>query len=207
MKVIAVLSPKGGAGKSTLATNLARALQLDGHRVLLVDTDPQATASDWRAVGEDGLPTTISIHTTTVDKQLPGMAESFDFTVIDGSAKLEKVSISAMKAADLVLIPVGASAADVWSVSELAELVRARQEALGTPKAAFVLSRIVQNTTLASDAQEALEGLELPVLEGRTVQRQAYAAAIGEGVSVVETGDEKAASEIHTIKDEVLRLL
>ena len=50
MQVIAVLNQKGGAGKTTIATHLARALQLDGADVLLVDSDPQGSARDWAAV-------------------------------------------------------------------------------------------------------------------------------------------------------------
>ena len=53
MQVIAVLNQKGGSGKTTIATHLARALQLDGHDVLLVDSDPQGSARDWAAVRED----------------------------------------------------------------------------------------------------------------------------------------------------------
>lgn len=50
MKVIAVLNQKGGSGKTTIATHLARALLLDGAAVLLVDSDPQGSARDWAAV-------------------------------------------------------------------------------------------------------------------------------------------------------------
>ena len=46
MQVIAVLNQKGGSGKTTIATHLARAFQLDSHDVLLVDSDPQGSARD-----------------------------------------------------------------------------------------------------------------------------------------------------------------
>ena len=57
--IIGVLNPKGGSGKTTLATNLAHALQLEGREghpspVLIVDTDPQGTATDWQAAQGDG---------------------------------------------------------------------------------------------------------------------------------------------------------
>ena len=52
--IIGVLNPKGGSGKTTLATNLAHALQLEGGTVLIVDTDPQGTATDWQAAQGDG---------------------------------------------------------------------------------------------------------------------------------------------------------
>lgn len=53
MHVIAVLNQKGGSGKTTIATHLARAFQLQGSDVLLVDSDPQGSARDWAAAHED----------------------------------------------------------------------------------------------------------------------------------------------------------
>lgn len=54
-KIVAILNQKGGAGKTTIATNLARALQTINQRVLLVDSDPQGSARDWNAVSDGGL--------------------------------------------------------------------------------------------------------------------------------------------------------
>ena len=53
MKVIAVLSQKGGSGKSTISINIARCLQLKGYNVALIDTDPQASAREWNALADD----------------------------------------------------------------------------------------------------------------------------------------------------------
>jgi chromosome partitioning protein len=53
MQVIAVLNQKGGSGKTTIATHMARALQVEGNSVLLVCSDPQGSARDWAAVRED----------------------------------------------------------------------------------------------------------------------------------------------------------
>lgn len=55
MKVIALLNEKGGAGKSTVAINLACALHRQGRKVVLIDADPQGTARDWREASPEGL--------------------------------------------------------------------------------------------------------------------------------------------------------
>lgn len=70
MKVIAVLNQKGGSGKTTIATQLARGLQLQGHSVLLVDSDQQGSARDWRAVDEDNPVPVIGLDRPTLDKDL-----------------------------------------------------------------------------------------------------------------------------------------
>lgn len=72
MQVIAVLNQKGGSGKTTIATHLARALQLDGADVLLVDSDPQGSARDWAAVREDQPLTVVGIDRPTIDRDLKG---------------------------------------------------------------------------------------------------------------------------------------
>src|SRR5690606_24427229 len=101
MKVIAVLNQKGGAGKTTIATHLARALQLDGSDVLLVDSDPQGSARDWAAVREDQPVTVVGIDRPTIDRDVRAIGER-DFVVIDGAPQAADLAVSAIKAADFV---------------------------------------------------------------------------------------------------------
>ena len=207
MKIVAVLNQKGGSGKSTLATNLARALQLRGHKVLLVDTDSQGTVLDWSAAQEDvEMPAVVAIDRPVLEKELPKLAASFDYVVIDGTSKIGPLTSSAVKVADVVLIPVQPSAADLWAAADVVEVVKSRRLLLGVPEAVFVISRQIQGTRLASTVEAALGELELPVLKGRTTQRVAYADAIGLGLAATDLEDEKARQEINTITDEVLEL-
>ena len=200
---IALVNEKGGCGKSTLATNLARALQREDYEVLLVDTDEQGTSTSW-AAASDRTPTTVSHFTPTLEKDLRKM-KSFDFIIVDGKSKIKGAG-SVIAAADLVLIPVQPSAADLWAASDTVELIKRRQELLGTPKAAFVISRQIHGTRLASEIGEVLALMGLPVLKGRTTQRIVYADAVGAGLSVFDLDDEKAKQEIRTITEEVLEL-
>ena len=86
MRVIAVLNQKGGSGKTTIATHLARSLQLDGDSVLLVDSDPQGSARDWAAVREEQPVTVVGIDRPTIERDLKHIARK-DFVVIDGAPK------------------------------------------------------------------------------------------------------------------------
>src|SRR5690625_4643498 len=97
MKTIAVLNQKGGAGKTTIATHLARALQLDGASVLLVDSDPQGSARDWAAVQEDNPVTVVGIDRPTIDRDVKKVAHTTDFVVIDGAPQAADLAASAIK--------------------------------------------------------------------------------------------------------------
>lgn len=125
---IAVLNPKGGTGKTTLATNLARALHDRGLRTLLVDSDPQGSAADWHAGREDNPLPLLAYGKPENFKALPGIAQPYAYVLIDGAAKLEGMITAALKVADRVLIPVQPSPYDIWAVTDLVDLIRARQE-------------------------------------------------------------------------------
>ena len=161
MKVIAVLNQKGGSGKTTIATHLARALQLAGADVLLVDSDPQGSARDWAAVREDQPLAVVGIDRPTIDRDLKQIARK-DFVVIDGAPQAADLAVSAIKAADFVLIPVQPSPYDIWATADLVELVKQRIEVTdGRLQAAFVVSRAIKGTRVGGEITEALAGLPL----------------------------------------------
>ena len=208
MQVIAVLNQKGGSGKTTIATHLARALQLDGADVLLVDSDPQGSARDWAAVREDQPLTVVGIDRPTIDRDLKNVARK-DFVVIDGAPQAADLAVSAIKAADFVLIPVQPSPYDIWATADLVELVKQRIEVTdGRLQAAFVVSRAIKGTKIGAEVAEALAGYGLPVLESRITQRVIYPGTAASGTTVMDTepaGD--AAAEGHALAMELKQKL
>ena len=206
MRSIGILSQKGGSGKTVIATNLARSLQLRDHEVILVDTDKQGSARDWAATSDKiEPPHTVGVDRPRVHQELPKV-RGYDYAVVDGAGKVERMSTSVIKASDLILIPVQPAGVDLWALGELVDLIVARQEATGSPQAAFVISRAVVGANLSTGAEEALSGLEFPLV-GRTHQRVAYAKAITRGASVLDLNDEKAKGEIESLTDEVLQMI
>ena len=151
MQVIAVLNQKGGSGKTTIATHLARALQLDGFEVVLVDSDPQGSARDWAAVREDQPLPVVGLDRPTIDRDLRSIAKK-DYIIIDGAPQAHDLAVSALKAANFVLIPVQPSPYDIWATSDLVELVKQRRELTdGKLQAAFVINRSIRHTKLSAD--------------------------------------------------------
>jgi chromosome partitioning protein len=209
--VISVLNQKGGSGKTTIATNLAHALQEHGLRALIADSDPQGTAQEWADLHPEGvdLPAVVGVSGSTIEEHLADVGAAYDVVVIDGAPALNSPNVKAMKASDVVLIPVRPSGPDVWASEELVELIHTRQEVTGgRPEAAFVVSQQVVGTNLASEIGEILQGYDLPILEGRTGQRVAYAEALSSGTTVLEmASSSKAAEEIRQIAHETVAFI
>ncbi|MDY0191712.1 MAG: ParA family partition ATPase [Desulfuromonas sp.] len=208
MYVIAVLNQKGGSGKTTIATHLARALQLDGADVLLVDSDPQGSTRDWAAVREDQSLAVVGIDRPTIERDIKHIAKK-DFVVIDGAPQAADLAVSAIKAADFILIPVQPSPYDIWATADLVDLVTQRIELTdGKLKAAFVVSRAIAGTKIGADVAEALAGYELPVLDSRIMQRVIYPTTAANGITVMDAEPNgSAAQEIRALAAEIKAIL
>lgn len=208
MPVIAILNQKGGAGKTTIAVNLAYALQQEGSKVLLVDADPQGSARDWNEANEGAILPVVGLDRETLAKDLDAIKHGYDWIVIDGAPQIARLSAAAVKVADLVLIPCQPSPYDVWAAADLVDILKARQDVTnGKPKAAFVISRSIRNTKLGREVEEALESYGLPILKAMTTQRVAYPTTAAEGQTVFVEREGAAAHEIEAIKNEAKELL
>ena len=204
--VISVLNQKGGSGKTTLATNVAIGLSREGGKVLLVDTDPQGSARDWRAAWDNNPVPVIGLDRPTLAKDLLTVGKGYDVVIVDGAPQLREMAAAAIKASHAVLIPVQPSPYDIWATADLVELIRARQEVTdGKLQASFIVSRAIQNTRLSKDVFEALSHYSMSVFQSLTSQRVAYATSASEGRTVFDTDDTKAQHEIHSIIKELMQ--
>jgi chromosome partitioning protein len=207
MHVFSTVHSKGGCGKSSIAINVARDLQLRGLDVCILDTDKQSTAQNWRASGEDELLPVFGVDkASNLESTVKELDGTFDVAAIDGGAHLQEMHAAIIKTSDLVLIPIQPSPGDIWPAETIVELVKTRQQVADSPEAVFVLNRRKQGTRLSKATKETLQQFELSVWEG-TVDRVAYAEALGKGISVVESSDRKAASEVELITENVIDAL
>lgn len=206
-KTIAILNQKGGVGKTTLATNIATKFYLDKSKVLLIDSDPQGSARDWHAAGHSEIPV-IGIDRPTLDKDIKKIASQFDLVIIDGAPQLADMAISAIKCADIIIIPVQPSPYDIWASSDLVEIIKHRQQLTDDkPKAFFCISRKIASTSLGKEIVDALEGYDLPIMKSYTSQRIIYAKSAAEGQTVFDTNNNEAIQEITNIVNELKTML
>ena len=103
--IITLSSLKGGTGTS-LSVHLAHAIALSGSRVILIDADPQASASDWAAAREDKPPfPVVGLARETLHRNLDELTKDYAHAVIDTPPRVSALARSAILAADLVLMP------------------------------------------------------------------------------------------------------
>lgn len=189
-RVIALLNQKGGSGKTTLATHLAGELAFDGYKVVLIDADPQGSASDWaerRAQnGQKCLYGVFGLARESLHVEVPQIAQTADFVVIDGPPRAAAITRSALLAADLALIPVQPSAYDIWATQEMVRLVEEARLYRPALRAAFVINRRVVGTVIGREARAALAEQILPALAVEICQRIAFADSVAGGLLVRE---------------------
>ena len=212
--VVAVVSLKGGVGKSTIALNLAAALHRAGHRVLVVDADPaQGSCQEWARIGaeagRDG-PPVVALEGARLRRDLERVAAGFEVVVIDGPPRLDAEARAAMVVADVVVLPVTCGAFDVLALRRTLELLEAAQEARPDRpiRAAAVLNRADARTALATVTREAVLALGVPVLATQLGSRVAYGEANAGGVGVVGYAPSStAAAEVEALTGEVVAML
>lgn len=196
---IALVTQKGGAGKTTLATNLAVALARNGDKVLLIDADRQRTALDWFAVRSEGSyngqVTVVAIDNDTIHKQIPNLAVGYKHVIVDGPPRAEKVDRSAIMAADCILIPVQPSSADVWASETTIKLVEEARSFRPNLTAAVIVNRKIPNTVLGNAVLDLLREFPVKTLKTTVGQRVIFAEALGRGGSVMEDAPSGAAAE------------
>lgn len=206
--IISFCSLKGGPGKTTLSIHLANAIALSGKRVILIDADPQASASDWANARDDKSPfPVVGMARDTLHRDLGELVADYDHAVIDTPPRVSALARSAILAADLVLIPVQPSSYDVWAAAETVKLIEEAQQFKPAIKAAFVVNRRIPNTVIGGDVAEALADYSPEVLSGGISQRVAFAESSA-GYTVLEDAPKSAAAkEVRILADEVLKFM
>jgi len=198
---------KGGSGKTTVATNLAVALALEGRDVLLVDADDQETATDfsaWRNERTEGRTGYTSVQLTgqAAREELRRLAGKFDDVVIDTGGRDTTSQRAALTVADLYLVPFNPRSFDVWTLEKVTRLIQEIQTVNPDLRSYAFINRADPR---GSDNDEAAEALRdtgvLQFLDAPLGNRKAYANAAAQGLGVLELHpeDRKASAEFRVL--------
>ena len=203
-KIIAVAQLKGGVGKSTITTNLVGTLAQTS-RVALLDADlPQGTSSRWAKLRDDPAIEVVMAETANAMSAAVEMLEGkVDYIVIDLPPRTLKFVREMLAYADLVLMPLTASAADVWSTEELVAVVNEVRKGNKRLRARLVWNRLRASRLTAEFLESTGKALKTKELNSFLGQRNAYVEALGRGLTVLEWSDPKARAEFELFFQEV----
>lgn len=204
-KAITVAQQKGGAGKSTITAQLAVAYAQAGKRVGIVDIDPQGSLAMWfevrkMLVDQDGAGITfLQASGWRLSTELDRMKRDLDIILIDSPPHAETDVRIAVRAADLILVPMQPTPLDLWATQPTLDLAKKEKSA-----AIVVFNRTPPKGKLVDAVKAKILQAELPVAETVLGNRVAFAASMMEGKGVVESNPRHTATkEIKALAAEI----
>lgn len=212
-QIIGIIQVKGGVGRSTVATNLAAVFALK-EPTALIDCDlPQGTSASWYAVRKSEMPpANLTLSTAKDYRELVTRAAELSrdhrYLIIDAPPRIAEMTRAVIIMSNLSLVPLGASAAEIWSTADLLQTINEARDYHSGIDARILWNRYRANTREAVEISEAASReLGLKQLSTRLCYRVAYSEALARGLSVVEWLDSNAHAEIVSLAAEVKNIL
>lgn len=196
MKTIAIISQKGGAGKTTIAVHLAVAAEQRRFNAAIFDLDPQASAASWSDKRQSPTPTVVSAQAARLPSLLEQAAkQKADFIIIDSAPNADSASLAAARAADIILIPCRPAAFDLNAIGTTLNLA-----AVAGKPAYVLLNAVPPQGKVGEEARHALEAggvcVVMPVLHHLV----AFSHSVNDGRTAQELDHKsKAAAEINAL--------
>ena len=204
MKTIAIISQKGGSGKTTLGVNLSVAASMAGHTTALIDLDPQASATRWSDTRQDDVPVVVSAHAVRLAEVLHAAEnDGVTLAIIDTPPSKDPDLVDVARNAELALIPCRPAGLDLHAI----------ESTINVGTMARVPMRVLFNAVRAQgsrfyDAQKAVSTYNIESLPCYLGNRVAFEDSILNGQSVLEYEPSgKAAREVHVLYNQIMDIL
>lgn len=198
--IYSIMSQKGGAGKTTLAINLAVQSKSQGDSSLIIDTDPQASATKWSDIrGDENTPLVTASFATRLHKVIAvAQSNGINKIFIDTPPHAQRDAQIASEISDIIIIPCRSNLFDLQAIEDTIGLAKIAKKPF-----ILVFNAIHHTSPLAEDAKEALKskyGSDINICPQMLVQRLSYvyASTMGQGVQEYEPKG-KAANEIKNV--------
>ena len=211
-QIIGIVQVKGGAGRSTVATNLAG--MMSAHKsVALIDCDmPQGTSASWYAIRKAAdrhgkLDIATARDYQELVEKIRMLGTNHDYIVIDAPPRIAEITRATLILSDLCIIPVGPSLPDIWALSDLIETIEQARKHKEV-KARLLWNKFRSASRSAHELSRAAAAeLKLQEMATRLGYRVSYSDAYGEGLTVQEWNDPAAQNEMHMLGLELEHLL
>ena len=206
-KILAVAQQKGGAGKTTIAVQLGVWWACQGRKVALLDVDPQGSMKAWHGLrSEAGLDGSLSVSDVAgwkLSSEIDSLKRDNDLIIVDTPPHAETDARVAVRAAQLILVPVQPSPMDWWATKPTLDMAAKEKT-----KFLLVLNRLPARGKLADAIRAKIEAAGLPLAKASLGNRSAFAVSMMEGKGVAETQPKgTAAAEIEALAKEIEKLI
>jgi chromosome partitioning protein len=208
--IVLICSQKGGAGKSTIAVNVSVEYAKRGHDVVLVDADPQQSASRWHADREDAqlVPEIAGIQKLgNLCKTLKDLDRRYGVVVVDVAGHDSTELRTAMTAAHLMVLTMRPSQLDLDTTPQMCELIEQARDFNPELVARGLLTQVPTNVygyELAEATDYLSDYQTLVPLRTVIYERKVYRDVIGQGRAVVESSNPLARKEIQDLVEELI---
>jgi chromosome partitioning protein len=210
-RLVTVSNAKGGVGKSTLALNVSAALCSLRKKVLVVDADPQGTATQWVRSAPAAKPFPAAVvglaHAgSKLHQLLQPHVDNYDYILVDCPPSVDELATqSALLVSDLCLIPMQATPADLWATQSIAELI-SRARVLNPELKAFAVANRVTRSRLGRQVLTVMREGEIQLLDAVLGNRTSFqlAAVRGSAPSMMGAAHKLAAAEVDAVVLELL---
>ena len=194
MPVFLVANPKGGVGKSTVATNLAGYFARQGHRTMLGDLDRQQSSRAWLALRPASLP---AIESWDVDAdRIARPPRGVTHVVLDSPAQLHGSLLKeSLRVADRVIVPLQPSLFDIYATTSFLAKLAERGDLKSNGQVGVLGMRVDQRTRSSDQLQRFVEGLNLPVL-GFLRDTQNYVQLAAHGLTVWDVAPSRVEKDV-----------
>ncbi len=211
--IIGIIQVKGGVGRSTIATNLAAHLAVEAPTALVECDLPQGTSASWYALRRHSLSVEgLTLATAADPAELVAvcgtLVTSHRYLIIDAPPRLAEMTRAIIVMSRLCLIPLGASAAEIWSTTDLMKTIAQAKQFRPDVDARLLWTRYRSYTREAQELSAAVgRELGVPELATKIGYRVSYSEAMARGLSVREWPDRAAREEMARLVDEVRNIM
>lgn len=187
LKVLGIISQKGGPGKTMLATNLSIAALLAGHSVVVIDTDPQCSATRWwdkrKKSGIGERPYVIAAPAPRIKHLLDVSKDNgATFAFIDTGPNVESPVLDAARAASFILIPSRPADVDIEAIQPTMDVVKMAEK-----PSRVVFNAVKPGSNIGTEAQATAKDMELTTVPFEIGERLGFVRAFNNGKSILET--------------------